>query len=160
MEGSSQQRDPSPLERIRFRLKPSSESVWAESLGNQRYRIQNVVVLAQHVSVMDVVRCTSRSDEIPEVVEVVERGPYCTIGIIFDAHSRLEERREILYRVHESGGLPGERTADHCFAVVVPRTKWNEVIAYLESAPPFVGWEILCGPDAPTPFSGPFDPPE
>ena len=61
------------------------ESMWAEELGNDLYRIENVPFHAYGLNYRDVVRAAPDSSEtIPEIREVVEPSGRRTIRVFFD----------------------------------------------------------------------------
>lgn len=63
----------------------ASESMWAESLGNDLYRIRNVPFFAYGLNFYDVVRATSDSPDLnPEIREVVESSGHKTLRLIFN----------------------------------------------------------------------------
>ena len=58
--------------------------MWAESLGQDLYRIRNVPFFAYGINFHDVVRATADSPELkPEIREVVEPSGHRTLRIIF-----------------------------------------------------------------------------
>lgn len=59
------------------------ESLWAFSLGNQLYELQNIPVYADHLNVGDIVHCDELSDTIPIIQELVARSGNRTLRLIF-----------------------------------------------------------------------------
>src|SRR5262245_5110416 len=62
-----------------------SETVWAEPLGGNRYRIWNLPVFAYNLDMRSVVECTAAGDddELPVVIRVVEPGDCYVIRLYF-----------------------------------------------------------------------------
>lgn len=60
-----------------------SESLWAYSLGNQLYELQNIPFFAEHLSVEDIVRCKETDDDLPVIEELVKRSGNRTLRVIF-----------------------------------------------------------------------------
>ncbi len=187
-----------PVE-VRIALEDGDEVFWAIPLGDDRYQVDNFVACARHIAPGDVVRCAHKKGEkLPAVVEVVERGPFCAVGLVFeesfvgsdlahvveaglgmevapkDAPPRKPDAKKagralenffktkvggVVVALHALGCEP-HFLGDTMMGLSVPRTAFDDVIRLLEGSPPFVGWEVMCDPDAPTPFAGPFDPPE
>ncbi len=61
----------------------SGESLWAFSLGDQLYELQNIPVYAEHLNVGDVVLCDEPNNSIPIIREVVKRSGNRTLRVIF-----------------------------------------------------------------------------
>ncbi len=93
------------------------ESMWAEDLGNDRYKICNVPFHAYGLNFNDVVIAKVQSeDQIPEIVEVVERSGNETLRLYFDKSVSQEEQVEILDNIC-SIGASYER-ADKIFVAI------------------------------------------
>lgn len=70
----------------------SGESLWAEELGQDRYRIDNIPLCAYDLNLGDVVRAVEPDDEsLAEIQSVVERSGNQTLRIIMQAKERTEE---------------------------------------------------------------------
>lgn len=61
----------------------AGEGLWAYSLGNQLYELQNIPVFAEHLNVEDIVRCEEPSDSIPIIRELVKPSGNRTLRVIF-----------------------------------------------------------------------------
>ena len=73
------------------------ESFWAESLGNDLYRLDNIPFYAYDVHYRDVVRAIPiEPDDIPTVVEVVQASGHKTLRVRFDADLPADEIRCLL----------------------------------------------------------------
>ena len=61
-----------------------SETVWAEPLGANRYRVWNLPVFAYNIDMRAIVECTSaEEDGFPVVVRVVEPGDCYVVRLYF-----------------------------------------------------------------------------
>ncbi len=76
------------LVRIRIRLEgagepgPAEDSVWAESLGSDRYRVESCPFFAYGISRDDVVRAASGAGEVgPILDDVLEKGGHRTLRL-------------------------------------------------------------------------------
>ena len=93
------------------------ESMWAEDLGNDRYQICNVPFHAYGLNFKDIVIAKPQSDDqIPEIVEVVERSGNETIRLYFEDDVSEEEQVKILDNIC-SIGASYER-ADKVFVAI------------------------------------------
>ncbi|HEU5290211.1 MAG TPA: DUF4265 domain-containing protein [Cyclobacteriaceae bacterium] len=73
------------------------ESMWAEPLGNDRYKIENVPFYAYGLNFKDVVRATADSDELkPEIRELVEASGHRTFRLFFKEEIEREQQEKIL----------------------------------------------------------------
>ena len=78
------------------------EAMWAEPLGNDLYRLENVPFFAYDLNLHDVVRATPDAEgQIPEIREVVERSGRRTFRIYFEDHIEADQRKEILDSLRE-----------------------------------------------------------
>ncbi len=69
------------------------ESLWAEELGNDLYRIRNVPFNAFGLNFHDIVYAKSQSDELkPSVLKVHQYSGHKTLRVIFTDDSTDEER--------------------------------------------------------------------
>jgi len=69
------------------------ESLWAASLGNNRYRVDNVPFYAYNVNYQDVVEAQVAAPDLkPSVLRVVERSGHQTLRVLF-AEDVPEEHR-------------------------------------------------------------------
>jgi hypothetical protein len=98
----------------------ASETVWAESLGDSRFRIRSVPFFACGLSVEDVVSTQVR-DGVHLVTGVIVHGGHSTYRVFLGAgiapdDSVFEERWEFL----RSLGCTYERATERLFAVDVP----------------------------------------
>jgi hypothetical protein len=108
------------------------ETVWAEPLGGDRYRIQNIPWLADGFHNRDIVRCKpAEGESMPEVVEVVEPSGHDTLHLVFTQRASNELRNEVLERMERDLGFI-ERAGDDGWAVDVnPGTDRDAALAYL-----------------------------
>lgn len=109
------------------------ESMWAEELGSNRYQICNVPFHAYGLNFKDIVIAKPQSDDqIPEIIEVVERSGNETLRVYFDKAVPEEEQVKILDRVC-SIGASYER-ADKVFVAIDinVRGKYGAVYDHLQ----------------------------
>ncbi|HBP16954.1 MAG TPA: hypothetical protein DEA08_04045 [Planctomycetes bacterium] len=133
---------------------PMSEPywIWVEPEGDH-WRVRSFPTFAQHMARGDRVRCSGDT-----LAEVLERGPFYAIGVIF-AGTSLGEKTELLADLRDMG-CQLEHLVSESYGVSVPLEEWERALARLNEASESVGFEVLCGPDSPLPFSGPFEPDE
>lgn len=73
------------------------ESLWAKSLGNDLYKIDNVPFYAYGLNYQDVVRATADSEELkPEIRELITASGHRTIRLYFKTNINKEKQEEIL----------------------------------------------------------------
>ncbi|MEQ9103046.1 MAG: DUF4265 domain-containing protein [Imperialibacter sp.] len=73
------------------------ESMWAEPLGNDLYRIENVLFYAYGLNYQDIVRATADSEDLkPEVRELVTDAGHRTFRVIFERTLDKAEQETIL----------------------------------------------------------------
>ncbi|MEQ8336157.1 MAG: DUF4265 domain-containing protein [Cyclobacteriaceae bacterium] len=78
------------------------ESMWAEPLGNDLYRIENVPFYAYGLNFHDIVRATADSDELkPEIRELIESSGHRTFRVFFKKHIEREQQEEILNSMND-----------------------------------------------------------
>ena len=78
------------------------ESMWAEPLGNDLYKIENVPFYAYGLNFHDVVRATADSDELkPEIRELVEQSGHRTFRVFFKKHVERDQQEEILNSMND-----------------------------------------------------------
>ncbi len=81
---------------VRIPLREGDEVIWAEPLDDDTYRVDNFVATAAHIALGDVVRCKPAKSGLPEVVAVVERGPFSALGLTFDAKLAGEDLKAVV----------------------------------------------------------------
>jgi hypothetical protein len=78
-----------------------SESLWAESLGNDLYRLRNSPWFAFGLHFHDVVRAVPDGPgELPRVREVVRRSGHKTLRVLFDGAVDEPDRKVMLEELH------------------------------------------------------------
>jgi hypothetical protein len=78
------------------------ESMWAEPLGNNLYKIENVPFYAYGLNFRDIVRATSDADDlISEIRELVETSGHRTFRLFFKKEVTSEQQEEILNSFQE-----------------------------------------------------------
>ncbi|MBX0335167.1 DUF4265 domain-containing protein [Pontibacter sp. HSC-14F20] len=73
------------------------ESLWAEPLGNDLYKIENVPFYAYGLNFQDIVRATPDSeDHIPEIRELITPSGHRTFRVFFKKHIDRYQQEAIL----------------------------------------------------------------
>ena len=110
------------------------ESMWAEDLGNDHYRICNVPFHAYGLNYKDVVIARPQSDDqIPEIIEVFERSGNETLRLYFNESISREEQVKILNGICAIGASY-ERANDIFVAIDIDHHgKYGEVYDHLQS---------------------------
>jgi hypothetical protein len=128
------------LVKVRFDLPPESatpsETLWAEALGNQLYRLDNTPWFAKGCALDDVVRCEENEDDLPRFVEVVRPSGNWTVRVFVpDGAERASTKEEIFAFLKQSGCVyEGYGVNKGLIAVTVPRAVDVEtVLTYLRN---------------------------
>ena len=80
------------------------ESFWAQPLGDDRYRLENVPFCAYDLNFGDVVLATADSEtRKPEIRAVVERSGHQTLRISFCDQLSREEQEPVIAALQEIG---------------------------------------------------------
>ncbi len=83
-----------------------SETLWAEDLGKQRYRIWNLPVYAYNIGMRDIVECAPTPDGgLPVVSRVLEQGDCFTVRLYFNATASDSEIQAVLDLLSERRAL-------------------------------------------------------
>ncbi|MEL7005826.1 MAG: DUF4265 domain-containing protein [Bacteroidota bacterium] len=73
------------------------ESLWAESLGDDLYKVENIPFFAYGLNFHDIVLATSDSPELkPEVHKVVKQSGHRTLRVSFKEHINGDQQEEYL----------------------------------------------------------------
>lgn len=119
----------------------STETMWAEPLGNDLYRLQNSPFAAYGFSYLDVVKAIG--NETPEVVEIVESSGHSTYRVLLEAGVLESDRFGHYWQKLENIGCTFEGSQSKLLSIDVPPST-NIFAAYsiLESGE-FAGvWEF------------------
>lgn len=96
------------------------ESVWAEPLGEDRYRLENVLFYAYGLNYHDVVLAKSPTpDRKPEVISVVEASGHETLRVLFKGDPPEHEQTPYLDEIR-SFGVDIERSSSIHLALDIP----------------------------------------
>jgi hypothetical protein len=80
------------------------ESLWAEPLGNDLYKIENIPFYAYGLNFQDIVRATPDSDKfILEIRELIEPNGHRTFRVFFNKSIEREQQENILDSMMEFG---------------------------------------------------------
>ncbi len=109
------------------------ESMWAEPLGNDLYKIENVPFYAYGLNFHDIVRATPDSEgTIPEIRELVETSGHRTFRLFFHKDISKEQQVEILDSFKDLS-VSYERANDIYVALDInPDGKYQSVFDKLE----------------------------
>lgn len=106
----------------------SGESMWAESLGSNRFRIDNVPFYAYNLNYGDVVEAIAeRSDLKPAVLRVVERSGHQTLRVFFEEAVEENERIRLLNSLRELGVSYEGRSPRYFALDLAPGANLNDV---------------------------------
>lgn len=122
----------------------SGETVWAEEVGANLYRLLNIPFYAEGYAEQDIVRCVDRN-EWKEVVGVEKDSGNGTVRLMF-TNSQNPEAQQILDQL-VSVGCTYERASSQLVAVTVPpnlAVPFSQMASYLNSTSDnvLVGWEV------------------
>ena len=93
----------------------ATESLWAEALGDNQYRIKNVPFYANGISFDDVIEVSHDSDQL-FVKSIVTRSGHSTYRIFL----LNENQFDMFWKPLESLGCTYEKVTEHLFAIDVP----------------------------------------
>ena len=133
--------------KIRFNLRGdpvNGETVWAEPVGENLYRLLNIPYYAMGYAEGDIVRCVKR-DDWKEIANLEQDSGNGTIRIIF-TDSESPEAQHVLDEL-VSVGCTYERASSKLVAVTVPLNldiPFSQMANYLNdiSDEVLVGWEV------------------
>ena len=130
-----------------------SETLWAEPLGGNQYRIWNLPVFAYNLDMRAIVECEPDPEGgLPVVTRVLQQGDCFTVRLYFSARASDEQIQEVLDLLSQRRAL-FEKNSRELWAVGLRTAQDYE---WLGSAlAPFVGEGILefessFQPDEPT----------
>jgi hypothetical protein len=96
------------------------ESFWAEPLGDDLYRLDNIPFYAYDVHYRDVVHAVPREPGgLPTVDRVVEPSGHKTLRVMFDAELEAEDVQRLLEGL-TTRGVQFEHSHGHFYALNVP----------------------------------------
>jgi hypothetical protein len=136
----------------------AGETLWAEFLGEQRYRLANCPFHAEGLAEGDIVRCAARDGWLT-VLAVDEGSGNGTIRILFARDADTASVDAVL-RELTSVGCAFERASPTWVAVTVPATMavpFSQLSNYLNETDDRVveGWEVGKWPQGTQAASGP-----
>lgn len=108
------------------------ESLWAEKLGGNLFKIRNVPFFAYGLNFADIVRATADAPDLkPEVREVVEPSGHRTMRVFFESSCLEEERAELLGQLNRYQAY-FERATASLFAIdIEPGGSYDKVYEQL-----------------------------
>lgn len=104
------------------------ESLWAEALGSDLFRIRNIPFLAYDLNFADVVRATPDAPDLkPEVREVVERIGHRTFRVFFEETHAPESPADLLKELNRHTAYFERATAADFAIDVEPDGSYEDV---------------------------------
>ena len=116
--------------KVRFRVDEEVETVWAEPLGGNRYRLDNTPWFAYGVSWKDVVEAEPKidGDNMPDFIRVLEKSGHRTIRVILEDEERKKEVLDEIVRL----GCTYEGANSIYFGVdIPPKANFEALTAFL-----------------------------
>jgi hypothetical protein len=108
------------------------ESLWAKSLGNNLYRIENVPFCAYGLNYGDVVLATPDAQELkPEVRSVVERSGHQTLRLSFCDKLTNDQQRVIIAALESMGGELERANAQFVCIDIPPHAGYASICDFL-----------------------------
>src|SRR5689334_2410366 len=109
------------------------ESLWAYSLGNNLYELQNIPVYAEHLNVEDVVRCEESAETKPVIRELVRRSGNRTLRVIFCPETPDDTCVDIMWELGQKKILSEKATHKHFSFNVPPNADYVWARDYLRT---------------------------
>jgi hypothetical protein len=98
----------------------TGESFWAESLGDDLYRLDNIPFYAYDIHYQDVVRAVPHEPgQMPTIVDVAQPGGHKTLRVMFDAELEEDDVKRLLEGL-TSRGVQFEHADGYFYALNVP----------------------------------------
>lgn len=111
----------------------SSESLWAQPLGDDLYQIDNVPFCAYGLNLGDVVLATAGSPDLkPEVRAVVRRSGNRTLRVSFCDKLTRDDQAPVLAQLEAAGGEPERADAQFVCLNIPPAVNIEAVRAMLD----------------------------
>lgn len=109
----------------------SGEGLWAYSLGEQLYELQNIPIFTEHINVEDVVLCDEPDDSIPIIREVVKRSGNRTLRVIFQPDTSDDICVDIIWKLAKRNIIPEKSAHKHFMFNVPPESDYLWARDYL-----------------------------
>lgn len=104
------------------------ESLWAEELGSDLYRIRNVPFFAYGLNFFDVVRATADSPDLkPEIREIVKPSGHKTLRLFFEDSVDRDEQVKLLESLHEYKAYYERANGIHVAIDIEPEGSYQDV---------------------------------
>lgn len=112
----------------------AGETLWADHVGDDVYRVANVPFWAYGLNHGDLVRATPDTEGVLTIREVVEPGGHRTLRLIFEAALDRARQEDLLGRIYVERSITFERANDRLVAVDVwPDADYRGVFEQLEA---------------------------
>lgn len=129
------------LEKVEIRQDDDIETLWAENLGGDEYRLKNVPFFAYGMSEDDVVETQPQRDAFPLVTRVLRKSGNRTVRVMFDGGTTTPPAKKLLAEL-QLLGCTWEGAYSKLIAVTVPPgTPLERVAATLTAAE--ATWEYV-----------------
>lgn len=96
------------------------ESLWAYSLGDQLYELQNIPVYAEHLNIGDVVQCRESNDTLPVIQKLIRKSGNRTLRVIFREEITAEEAVDLVIIPLTEKGISYEKAVQRHYMFHVP----------------------------------------
>lgn len=143
--------NPAPLSMVKILFQPnddyytSTESLWAEDLGDHQYRLRNSPWYIYGIGFEDVVRALPSEGGVLEFVEVVQRSGSSTFRILL-REGVSEDQFARHWKPLDALGCTRERAKDGFYAIdAPPGVDLNKVAAHLSSGKEHGVWDWETG---------------
>ena len=110
-----------------------SESLWAYSLGNQLYELQNIPVFAEHLNVEDIVLCDEPPNSIPIINVLSKPSGNRTLRVIFTNEVPDDECSNIVRELVQREILYETPIQKRYMFNVEPRNDYEWAVSFLRS---------------------------
>lgn len=128
------------LRKVQFVAPPdapaATETLWAKTLGDGLYELDNTPWHARGCALGDVIRCREEPGRVPEFIEVVKASGNLTVRVFVHAGSKRTEVKDALFEFLQGHGCPYEGTGPEkgLVAITIPKQSDSEsVLEYLRN---------------------------
>lgn len=98
----------------------SAESLWAYSLGEQLYELQNIPIYTENLNIGDVVRCHESAEELPVIDKLAQKSGNRTLRVIFREEASAEDAVDLVIMPLAEKGIDYEKAVQRHYMFNVP----------------------------------------
>jgi hypothetical protein len=109
------------------------ESLWAYSLGNHLYELQNIPFYAEHLNIEDVVFCEEPSDSLPVINRLIKWSGNRTLRVAFTDEAPDEKCIDIIWDLTQRNILYEIATYKGYMFNIEPENDYEWVLNFLKS---------------------------